>query len=401
MQTDILIIGGGASGLTAAISAKDARPDARVCVIESLPRCGKKLLATGNGRCNLMNVNARAEDYAGNAAFISPALKAYMDRYESFWERLGLSLMQEEGGRVYPACNQASTVLDVLRLALADRGITEITELEARALRPDASGFTVETNKSSIHTKKVILASGSSAGRALGVNDSFRKLLAPLGHTFTPVYPALTYLTVPRECVAGLNGVRLRGEIALLEGESELARETGEILFRDGALSGIAAMQLSLVAAGRKNLYARLSPLAENAYEILNRRRSAFSGREAAYLTAGCVNRLIALLALKRSGISPAVRAGDISDMQLKTLARELSDWRVPISGTGDFANAQVMLGGADTAQFDAGTLESLCARGLYACGELLNVTGPCGGYNLGWAWASGMRAGRSAAFSL
>ena len=398
-EYDIAVIGGGASGMAAAICAADTAPKARVCVCEALPRVGKKLLATGNGRCNLMNETARAEAYFGESAFISPALELYKREYPAFWSLLGLRLSTEEAGRVYPAGNQAAAVLDVLRLALSERHVSELTECEVTKIAPDRGGFLLSTARGPLRARRVILATGGRAGKGLSENDSFEKLLRPLGHRFTPLFPALTWLTVPREHIAGLKGLRYRGSIALYEEDRLLSREEGEVLFQDEALSGIASMQLSLFAAGRRHLSAVMSLVPED-FDILAR-AERFAGRTAGELLTGAVNKQMALLALKRCLIPVTAPVSSLKKEALLRLQRELTAWRVPVTGTGDFRSAQVMLGGADTREFDENTLESKKVPGLYACGELLDVTGPCGGYNLEWAWACGMLAGRKAAESL
>ena len=410
MNTDILVIGGGASGLVAALCAKKQAPGARVTLVEKLPRVGKKLLATGNGRCNIMNTLADKNSYTGDPAFTAPALSLYKKEYAAFWNELGLTLMQEDEGRMYPACNQASAVLDVLRLALTDRGIEEKTDCAVTAVKKTDGGFTAETSAGPIRAKKVILCTGGRAGKGLGENDSYTTLLTPFGHKTVKPFPALTYLKVPASCVQGLKGVRLKGTIRLTDGRETLARETGEVLFQENAVSGIAAMQLSLVCADiyAKNPAAKLSvilsplPMTEaEAKAELTRRAGRFGNRSADTLLTGAVNRLISLLALKRSGIAPNKPVNAITDKELTALTKELTAWTIPVTGTGDFTSAQVMYGGADTDGFDARTLESKLVSGLYACGELLNVTGPCGGYNREWAWACGMLAGTSAGKSL
>ena len=398
MNTDILIIGGGASGLTAAVCARDANPGCRITVAEKLPRPGKKLLATGNGRCNLMNENAASGDYLGDADFIRPALEGYRRDYAAFWDRLGLELKSEEEGRIYPACNQASAVLDVLRLGLRDRNIDLRTECPVTRLGFDRGMFTAVCPEEEIRARRVILATGGKAGKGLGENDSFQTLAGPLGHRVIRPRPALTCLKVPKDCVAGLKGIRLRGRIRLMDGETPLWTETGEVLFQEDGISGIAAMQLSLRLPDAKKPAAELSVVAEGAAEKLLSRRQRFRVRRNEELLTGLVNRMIALSALKRCGIDPAGNVGNLTDRELERLAETLSRWRIPITGTGDFASAQVMIGGLDTRQFDPERLESKSVPGFFACGEALNVTGPCGGYNLEWAWAGGMLAGRKAA---
>ena len=403
MKTDILVLGGGASGLAAAITAKVTAPEADVRVAEALDRCGKKLLATGNGRCNIMNALAAPESYLCDRTFVSPALDLYRQCWPAFWDALGVPLAVEGEGRMYPLVNQASAVLDALRLRLSDLGIEETTGFRAARIEKRGDGFTVSGPAGEISCKKLIVATGGKAGKGLGENDSFVSLLKPFGHSFTRLYPALTCLKTEKRLLNGLKGVRLRGEISLWQGNEQLKSEVGEILFQDDGLSGIAAMQLSLTAApliGSKELYARLSPL-KNAAEALKKRVKLYPRRQAQQLLAGTVNRMIALNALKRAGIGPTEIAGTLTEKQLEALAEALDQWCLPVVATGSFAEAQVMLGGANTKDFDSYTLESQKARCLYAAGELLDVTGPCGGYNLEWAWASGILAGQSAAKAL
>ncbi len=405
MRFDILVLGGGASGMMAALQAKSTAPGASVAIAEALPRLGKKLLATGNGRCNLMNDLATPASYTGDAGFSAPALSLYRENSEALWRALGLFLMREDEGRVYPATNQASSVLDILRLALRERGVQEITGARVTSLARVQGGLQLRGEGFEYRARRVILATGGLAGKGLGENDSFQKLLTPFGHKITPVYPALTCLKTARQDVAGLKGVRLRGEIQLLQEGRCLESEKGEVLFQEDGLSGIAAMQLSLLAAPLlkqgKRLCARLSPMPGDAHSEVERRALAHPERPAEELLTGAVNRLIALLALKRSGIAPSRRAGTLLPGEVEVLSRELANWQIPLLGTGDFSQAQVMLGGADTDGFEPDTLRSRRVPELYASGELLNVTGPCGGYNLEWAWASGMLAGQAAARSL
>ncbi len=404
MNADILVIGAGASGLAAALGAKYAAPHCQVVIAEAMDRCGKKLLATGNGRCNIMNAQAAPESYFGDSAFTAEALGQYQNNYPAFWDAIGVLLAIEGEGRMYPQVNQASAVLDALRLSAEDRKIKTVTGFRVEQIKKPDNGFAAEGSEQSIRCKRVILATGGKAGKGLGENDSFVRLLQPFGHSFTPLYPALTCLKTYKGLFNGLKGVRLRGEVQLLQKDRLLGRETGEVLFQDDGVSGIAVMQLSLPAApliGKEKLFLRLSPLGKTAKEIVARRAKAAPEREAQQLLAGTVNRLILLNALKRAGIAPALRAGDLRSEQLSALSEALECWDIPIIAAGSFSEAQVMLGGAKTNEFFAETLESRLVHGLYAAGELLDVTGPCGGYNLEWAWASGLLAGRKAAESL
>lgn len=423
MKYDIAIIGGGASGLAAAVSS--VRAGARVCVLERQPRVGKKLLATGNGRCNLYNTGARAEVYFGDRAFAEPALRAFApESARAFFASVGLEIREERNGLLYPASNQAAAVLDCLRLSISEAGAEEICSFDAVSIEPLSGnrkggnglnpqslktevGFLVRAGDSrTVEARRVIVAVGGMAAPKLGGGNGFKTLFAPLGHRFAPCYPALSMLKARPEDVAGLKGLKYAGEIALLSGERELKRETGEILFAEDGISGIAAMQLSLYAAEPlsrgERLSVRMSPLSmtsKDAEAFLNARAQAFPQRALEEFCTGVVVKRIGQAALKRAGASPLSRpASSLSSEEIRRLARELTSWQVPVTGIGGFDSAQAMLGGLRAADFDPETLESRLLRGVYACGEALDVTGPCGGYNLAWAWASGILAGRSAA---
>ena len=404
MQTDILIVGGGAGGLAAAINAKRASARLNVVLAEAQPRTGKKLLATGNGRCNIMNAEAAPERYASDAHFIAPALDYYKAEHEAFWHEAGVPLMLEDEGRVYPRANQSNAVLDALRLRLRELGAVETIGFECARLQKTKVGFkAVSSAGDEILCRRLILATGGRAGKGLGENESFIKLLSPFGHTFSPTYPALTYFKTDRRLISGLKGVRMKGEVSLYNGGVHLQSEKGEILFRDEGVSGIAVMQLSLKAAPLiardTHLSLMLRPL-EDANE-LGRRMSLYKSRPVRELFTGCLNRMLALNLIKLAGIAPEKKACELTQAEALKLNALLTSWQLPVTGTGGYSEAQVMLGGARTNEFCAESLESRIVPGLYAAGEMLDVTGPCGGYNLEWAWASGMLAGRKAAESL
>ena len=205
--------------------------------------------------------------------------------------------------------------------------------------------------------------------------------------------------------VAGLKGMKYIGDIRLMSDGKEIARETGEILFSENGVSGIAAMQLSMHAtelfSRGKKVYIVMSPLPmtkQEAYLFLTKRAKAFSGRTMEEFLTGVVVKRIAQAAFKRAGIAPLSKtAAELTSSEIDKAARELTEWTVPVTGIGGFDVSQVMLGGVNAREFDENTMESRLVPGLYATGELLDVTGPCGGYNLAWAWASGVLAGRSA----
>ena len=411
MKYDIAIIGGGASGLTAAISAARAGAK-RVAILEKLPRVGKKLLATGNGRCNILNANARPEAYFGDREFSRAALNAFSyEQAVRFFASLGLEIRLEENGCAYPASNQAAAVLDCLRFSAMEAGAEEITDFEADSIAPGRDEFTVTAmDGRKIAARRVIVACGGLAAPKLGGGNGFKRLLAPLGHTFTPCLPALSPLKTDPADVAGLKGLRFNGRIALFVDGREASSETGEILFTESGISGIAAMQLSVFASEalnrRRAIAAQMSLLETDekaAYAYLKERARRMPSRLLEEFLTGAVVKRMGQMALKRAGAYPLSReASSLTEEEVKRLARELTAWRVNVTGVSGFDAAQVMLGGAKASEeFSSETMESKIVRGLFAAGELFAVTGPCGGYNLTWAWASGLIAGRSAAKSL
>lgn len=405
--TDIAIIGGGASGLAAAVSAMKNK-NVRVEILEKYPRTGKKLLATGNGRCNLYNENASHDKFFGAKAFARHALSAF-DRDE-FFASVGLEIRITDNGLAYPMSNQASAVLDCLRFTCQEAGAAETVDFHAAKIEGKKGKFRITSEKGDIvFAKRVILATGSMAQPKLGGNDAFKTLLKPFGHSFERCLPALSYLKTNPNDVTGLKGMKYQGEIALLMDGKEIARETGEILFSENGVSGIAAMQLSLHAAEPfakgKKLMVCLSPLSmtkEEAVSMIEKRKELFPQRTIEELLTGVVVKRIAQAAFKRAGVSPLTRnASSLTRSEIEKTARELTEWECPVIGMGGFDVCQVMLGGVNAKEFDEKTMESKLVPGLYAAGELMDVTGPCGGYNLTWAWASGVLAGRSASESL
>ena len=385
--------------MAAAISAASARPDADVTLLEALPRCGKKLLATGNGRCNLINLNTSPESYHSGGAFASFALGAFDPA--RFFEFLGIDTVFDGEGRGYPATFQASSVLDALRLAINETGVKLMCDCPVKDISPRKTGWAVSCAGGEFFADRVIFAGGGLAGKGLGENASFR-ILEKLGHHIAPPLPGLTHFVCDKKQVAGLKGIRLKGRFTLLSGGVPVQSEEGEAIFRDDGISGIAIMQLSLGAkqrlAGGEKLALRLCPGGGMAPDALRARLKRFPSRALADVFTGELNRFVAQNAIKRAGLKPDTRAGGLSDSGILRLHAALDAWDIPVLDTGGFTDAQVMEGGLATCDFDPKTLESKLCPGLYACGEALDVAGYCGGYNLCWAWASGVLAGREAA---
>ena len=395
----VAVIGGGASGMLAALTA--AENGNRVVLFERQQRLGRKLLATGNGRCNLTNTGAVPARYHGEDADFP---RAVLERFPpeaalAFFHRLGLLTEEEYGGRVYPLSNSANSVLDVLRLALDASGVELRCGEPVRALRRTAEGFLVVTDAGETKADCAVVACGGCAGATLGgVKDGY-ELMKALGHQRTKLYPALVQLTTAPDYPRALKGVRVQCALRLTRGDELLAESRGELQFTEKGVSGPAVFDLSRAAAtegGALYLHAALLPLSEDELlDLLRARKNAQPRLAASELLTGMLHNRLGRMLVKYAALPAAAPLSELSDLDLRRAARACLDFALPVTGTEGFDHAQVTAGGLRTADFDPETLESRLVPGLFACGELLDVDGDCGGFNLQWAWASGRVAGR------
>ena len=395
----VIVIGGGASGLMAALAAAKNK-DNRVLVLERQQRPGRKLLATGNGRCNLTNTRCSIERYHGaDAAFARPALERFgPEDTLAFFSSLGLLTVEEYGGRVYPLSDSANSVLDVLRFALAGTGVELHTACRVESVRRERGGFAVACENESFFADALIVACGGAAGGKLGgVTDGY-EILKNLGHSRTKLYPALTPLFTAPEYPRALKGVRAAAVLRLTDGETALGENRGELQFTETGVSGPAAFDLSrAVAAGGEglSLCADFLPEGADAFALLEKRRETFPGQPASELFTGMLHNRLGRMLVKYAGLEAARPIGSLTDNELRRAARACTAFTLPVRGVEGFDSAQVTAGGVRTAGFNPDTLESWFMPGLFVCGELLDIDGDCGGYNLQWAWASGRLAGR------
>ncbi len=400
MET-IIIIGAGASGMMAALTAAEA-PGRRVILLERQQRAGRKLLATGNGRCNLTNTGAAIENYHGESRdFAAPALDAFPPQAVlDFFRGLGLVTVEEYGGRVYPLSDSANSVLDVLRFHLEARGVELKAAEPAREVKREKQGFTVVTDSERLHADKLIVACGGAAGAKLGgVSDGY-ELLKMLGHKRTALYPSLVQLVTAPEYPRALKGVRADCALRLYAGENVLAESGGELQFIETGVSGPAVFDLSRAAAtGGKGLTLAADFLRD--YDeavllaLLKQRRETLPSLPAGDMLTGMVHNRLGKMLVKYAGLNASMPLQELDDRALGKLVSACKDFRLPVQGTEGFDKAQVTAGGVKTSGFNPETLESWFVPGLFACGEVLDIDGDCGGYNLQWAWASGRLAGR------
>ena len=400
MET-VVVIGGGAAGILAALTAAEGEKR-RVILLERQQRIGRKLLATGNGRCNLTNTGATLEHYHGEQAdFAAPALAKFSPQDAlDYFHSLGLMTVEEYGGRVYPLSNSANSVVDVLRFALEKRGVEVRCACPVRSIARRDRGYTVVTDEGSLSADYLIVACGGAAGAKLGgVMDGY-ELLKPLGHKRTALHPALVQLITPPEYPRALKGVRADGRLRLLSGSETLAKGEGELQFTDNGLSGPAAFDVSRAAATAgegltlsMNFFREYS--SPQVLALLKQRRESYPQLESAQLFTGMLHNRLGKMLVKYAGLPQELPLGKLSDAQLEQAVQAAMDFRLKLLGTEGFDHAQVTAGGIKTTGFNPETLESWFMPGLFVCGELLDVDGDCGGYNLQWAWSSGRLAGR------
>ena len=395
---NVCVIGGGAAGMMAAITAADCGH--RVTLLERQARVGRKLMATGNGRCNLTNRHAVPEHYHGeNRDFCAYALSAFdVDATLDWFSAHGLVTMAEESGRIYPYSNMAGSVLDVLRYAL------ERPEIDLRAgctvtrIRRRGDGFTVESDQGSFSADKVVLCAGGAAGSKVGgVMDGYQ-LAKHLGHHRTALYPSLVQLKTAPTYPRALKGVKAEARVRILRGREVLAENRGEILFTEYGISGPAVFEISRAAAtGGEGLSVELDFLPDwedsSTMDWLQQRRGSAGTRESGTLLAGTLHSRLGQMVCKAAGFT-SQSADTLTDNDLHRIARCLRTFTLDIQGVCGFDQAQVTAGGLRTDEFDPQTMESRLVPGFYACGEVLDIDGDCGGYNLQWAWSSGHLAG-------
>lgn len=376
---DTAVVGAGAAGLLAA-----CRLGPGTVVLEEAPKPGKKLLQTGNGRCNLTNLDIRPERYHGDVARASALLCAWPgDRVRAEFADLGLLTRVDGEGRVYPNSLQAAAVLRALWSAAQRRGIALRCGFAVCSVTRERDGFFLcaQTGER-IFARRVLLACG---GRASAKNRGGYGLARALGHSVTELRPSLVPLKSDRRCRA-LKGQRCRAGAALYHNGKAVHRESGEVLFGDGQLSGICVLNCSArVDAGEGwelglDLLEDLGP-----DEVLAYLRARAARDPGGDLLAGAVNLRVGQELCREGG-------------GLEEIARRAKDWRFPILGLGSWEQAQVTRGGVPLEEIDLQTMESKCCPGLYLCGELLHLDGDCGGYNLHWAWITGLTAGRALA---
>lgn len=406
-MNDVAVIGGGASGMMAAITA--ARYGAKVTIFEKNDRVGKKLLVTGNGKCNITNMTMNLNMYhSDDLARVGEALSVFGHNDTiRFFEECGL-VLKDKGGYIYPYSDQASCVLDILRLQLEHYKIEVMTSCGVTQITPDGNGYLIGYNDDKQHFDRVIVACGSMAG--LGKKEialpgkAGVDLLKPLNIRANRMAPALVQVACQEDFFTSIAGVRADCMMTLYEDDIAVAREFGELQLTDKGISGIPTFQLSrTISAGLakgKTMRVVIDFLPEyndEDYELFMKHRILiYQGDTVEHFMLGLLNKKLNMLLIKLNGLKPNDLVEDKNVEKLIALMCMVKQWVVTCRDTMGYDKAQVCSGGITLNQLN-GQLESVNHKGLYVCGEVLDVDGKCGGYNLQWAWTSGYITGKAA----
>ena len=398
---DMIVVGGCSSGIAAAVNAKRLYPELKIAVLEKNPRIGKKLLATGNGKCNITNLFALEHDYVGKG-FASFAMQRYSpEKVVDFFEGLGLICYSDSCGRIYPESNTAASVVDSLRFEIERLNIDVICDTAVTEIKKNGGGFTVNGEYG---CKKIILAVGGKASPSQGSDGSGYELAKKLGHSIVRPVPALVPLCGSAEITKAMKGMRVRDVVLTLKGDKIIKKTQGEVLFTDYGLSGIAAMELAAPAqkyidSVKRNPFTCVDFMPKMGYndivEYLQNLSNIKGFCNMDNFLTGFLPKAVGIAICKATNLYKAdKRIDELTVKEIKQIAEKIKNFPLEITGTKGFANAQVTGGGIKTDEIDPRTMQSKKCSGLYFAGEIIDVDGGCGGFNLQWAWASGMLAG-------
>lgn len=422
INSDVTVIGAGASGLMAGIcflrELKKQKKFKRIILLDHMDRVGKKILVTGNGRCNLTNRNIDLRSYHSNHLEIA---KNILDKFDysatiKFFNSIGLEIVEDSLGHIYPRSNQASSVLDLMRLEFKTLGGDEIINFKTKSIKKQGLMFKISSEEKVINSSKVIISTGGLTNISQGCDGSGYLYLKKFGHEFIKTFPSLTQIKVSDKIVKSLKGMRTFCNISVVADGKKLKEEQGELQFTDIGLSGICTFQISRMVSeftlfgtinNRKYNSIKISVdlFPELKYEdvisFINKRILLHPNMTLENFFIGVLNKRIGQALVKTCNFSLCKKVSDLSNEEILFLSKKLKFWEFsPISAMG-YKNAQVTAGGIDLFGFNKDTLESKKIKNLYACGEVLDVDGDCGGFNLQWAWSSGYVAGLNASMEI
>ncbi len=402
-SVDIAVIGGGASGLLAAIAAKRKNKALRVAILESLDRVGKKLITTGNGRCNITNKEIDLSRFHGErVGFAGYALEKYSGKYlEDFFLSVGIPFISE-GNKIFPSSLQASSVVDCLRFECESLGVELLCGKKIEKISC-GKGFTLFSSEDKISAKTVICCGGLySGGDKVGSDGSLYRILKDMGYKTVKLSPSIVQLKTETDFVKQLKGIKVDAKAALNRNRKTIKSEFGEVLFCDYGLSGPAIMNISREAGRSEGGFTvSLDLFSEKTNEKLREeianRAALLSERTLEEFFTGMLNKRLGQVVLKYCGYKLSDNAGTLTPEDVSKISKALKAFEFKVTGNTGFINSQVTAGGISTGEFSDKTLMSKRHEGLFACGEILDIDGDCGGFNLTWAFASGILAAESA----
>ena len=405
MSIKVAIIGGGASGMMAAINC--AYTGAQVVLLERNDRVGKKLLATGNGRCNYTNENMRMDFLHGeDHQFIEMVMEKFgRDQTLDFFEKLGITPANEGDGKIFPLSFQSSSMLDVLRYEMERTGVEVLTDSYVVEIRKKKNFIIRLKTGEAIEAHRVVLTTGGKAMPVSGSDGNGYSLVKPLGHGTNNITPALVQLKLEGDKFKQINGVKFVGRVSLHIDGLPIKEDFGDVLFTDYGISGPPVLQISREAiraqeAGR-DTRVKVSIISEKSkdevFSYLRERFENMPERTLEFGLIGFINKRLILPIIKELNLDKYKAVGKLENREISALADLLTGWEFQVTGNKGWGQAQTTAGGIITKDIDPDTMESRLVKGLFLAGEVLDVDGDCGGYNLQWAWSSGYLAGLSA----
>lgn len=400
MSNQVAIIGAGASGLVAAIVA--ARRGAKVHVYEKNNKIGKKILATGNGRCNVTNQHIELSNYHGlNSSFVNPSINHFnASTCKAFFAELGVELVEGQRGRLYPRSLQSSSIVELLVYECKRLHVEFFLETKVESISKKSKGFSLHVEGKSLHVDRVLVATGGLAMPTLGSCDSGYEFAKSFGHSIVPTHASLVQL-VCKEDLKSISGVKVEGNIEVYEDGQSKTHASGDILFTNYGISGSAVLDVSRVVSHsllyNRALHVKIDLLPEYSKEqlknLLKKRQKHSNGKSVALWLDGFINSKLAKFIEKSLHVK---NADELNNKELTKLVYALKNLTLHVNDTKGFKTAEVTAGGVSTQEINSQTMESKLQRGLFFSGEVVDIDADCGGYNLHWAWASGMSAGNS-----
>jgi len=394
----LAIIGAGASGLVAALVA--SRGGVKVKIFEKNNKVGKKILATGNGRCNVTNKSIKTFNYHGkNPKFVNIAIDRFnASTCRAFFEKIGIDLTEGQKNRLYPKSLQSSSVVELLSYECKRNGVDICLNQEVADITKEGEKFALHVEGEKYHSDFVLIATGGLAMPTLGASDSGYRFAKKFGHTLIPTFASLVQLET-KEDFKSISGVKLQGSIKVVLGKEELIYASGDILFTNYGISGSAILDVSRVAnkilQHDDKVFVSMDLMSEYSKEqlknILQKRVKNSNGKSVSLWLKGFLNSKLSLFLSKNIRVE---NADDLNTKDIVNLVYLLKNFKATIIGSRGFRSAEVTAGGVNTDEVNPKTFESKLQNGLFFSGEVLDIDADCGGYNLHWAWASGYSTG-------